>query len=268
MIAVQPCALLLLVGPEWRVEAVSANIGMLGDLRPTSVVGQPLTDLIGSKAIHSLRNRMSWLSNEESEVQDFGAQWGDVMLDLRATHDADRYLVEAELAVEPRLPDAIGIVRSMADRLSGGRPKDLAEQAMRQLYALTGFDHLILVDRRDAVVASAERGGQTATEARHVEFARITADRDAEPVPLIGDLESGLLARAAYAAPDLDDRERLVALDIVATMSLPLRIDGEQVATLHAHHSTPRRCGLERRSVAHLFAERLVARMTRFGWQP
>ena len=60
---------------------------------------------------------MSWLSSDESEVQDFGVEWGDVMLDIRATRDEDHYLIEAELAVEPRLPDGIGMVRSMSDRL-------------------------------------------------------------------------------------------------------------------------------------------------------
>ena len=77
MSAIQPCALLLLVGPDWQVEAVSANVAMLGDYRPASVVGQPLGGLIGSKAIHNLRNRMAWLASDESEVQDFGVQWGD-----------------------------------------------------------------------------------------------------------------------------------------------------------------------------------------------
>ena len=52
-------------------------------------------------------------------------------------------------------------------------------------------------------------------------------------------------------------------------MTLPLRIDGELVGALHALSSAvPRRCGAERRSVAHLFAERLVARMARHGWKP
>jgi light-regulated signal transduction histidine kinase (bacteriophytochrome) len=266
--AIQPCALLLLVGPDWRIETVSANAAMLGDHRPIELVGQPLADLIGSKAIHSLRNRMSWLSSGESEVQDYGAQWGDVLLDVRATHDSEHYLIEAELAVEPRLPDAIGMVRSMADRLSGNKPPDLAEQAMRQLNALTGYDHVMLVDRRGAVVATADRGKQVPLDPSCVEIARLTADRNAEPVPLVGKLDSTLLARAAYLAPPVEECERLSELGIGATMALPLRIDGELVAALHAHHPTPRRCGLERRAIAHLFAERLVARMARCGWQP
>ena len=122
MAAIQPCALLLLVSPDWRVETASANVGMLGDFRAPSVVGQPLADLIGSKAIHSLRNRMSWLAKDESEVQDFGVEWGDVTLDVRAASEQDFYLVEAELSIEPRLPDGIGMVRSMSDRLSGSDP--------------------------------------------------------------------------------------------------------------------------------------------------
>ena len=36
MKAIQPCALLLLVGPDWHVEAASANVAMLGDVKPTA----------------------------------------------------------------------------------------------------------------------------------------------------------------------------------------------------------------------------------------
>lgn len=267
MTAIQPCALLLLVGPDWRIETISANAAMLADARPAALVGQPLAELIGSQAIHSLRNRMAWLSSDESEVHDFGVQWGDVMLDVRATQGAAHYMIEAELAVEPRLPDAIGMIRSMADRLSGDNPRDLAEQAMRQLNALTGFDHLSLIDRNGAIIAAVNRGKESPLKPECVEIARAIADRDAEPVPVVGNLACDLLSRAAYLAPSSEDCGRLLNLGIAASLALPLRIDGELVATLDAHHGTPRRCSLERRGVAHLFAERLVARMARHGWK-
>jgi GAF domain-containing protein len=51
-------------------------------------------------------------------------------------------------------------------------------------------------------------------------------------------------------------------------MTFPLRIDGAPVGAVHAMHPSPRRCGAERRSVAHLFAERVAARMARNGWKP
>src|SRR5262245_20885181 len=154
MIAIQPCALLLLVGPDWRIETISANAAMLGDHRPGDLIGRPLADLIGSKAIHTLRNRLSWLASDESEVQDFGVQWGDVTLDVRATRANEYYLIEAELEVEPRLPDGIGMVRSMSDRLDGKDIPALARQAMIQLGALTGFEQLLLCDREGKLVAS------------------------------------------------------------------------------------------------------------------
>ena len=264
MVAIQPCALLLMVGADWRVEAVSANVAMLGDHRPASVVGQPLTDLIGSKAIHSLRNRLSWLASDESEVQDFGVQWGDVTLDVRATRHGECHLVEAELAVEPRLPDGIGMVRSMSDRLDGSNPAALARQAMIQLGAVTGFEYLLLCDREGNPIA-VNREACTAFQVAPLDITRVVADRDADPVPMVGS-ELSLLGRAAYLAPDGEQRARLDEMGIAATMGLPLRIDGELVATLHAFNRSPRRCSAERRSVAHLFAERLVARMARLGW--
>lgn len=265
MAAIQPCALLLLVGPDWRVETVSANIAMLGDYRPASVVGQPLADLIGSKAIHHLRNRLSWLSSDESEVQDFGVQWGDVTLDIQATRHNEHHLIEAELAVEPRLPDGIGMVRSMSDRLDGRDISALARQAMIQLGALTGFEHLMLIDRQGSLIAGNRNKG-SAFKVSPVDVTRLVADREAEPVPLVGAEDNELLGRASYLAPDGELIAGLEQMGIAATVSLPLRIDGGLVATLHALNSTPRRCGAERRAVAHLFAERLVARMARMGW--
>ena len=265
MAAIQPCALLLLVGPDWQVETVSANVAMLGDYRPAAIVGQPLADLIGSKAIHTLRNRLSWLSSDESEVQDFGVQWGDVMLDIRATRHGDRHLIEAELAVEPRLPDGIGMVRSMSDRLSGGNPGAIARQAMIQLGAVTGFEYLLLVDGQGNLIACNRQESPAVTMAP-LAFARLIADRDVEPVPLAGNEGSSIISRAAYLAPDGEEQASLERLGLAASMALPLRIDGELVATLYAFNRSPRRCSAERRSVAHLFAERLVARMARLGW--
>lgn len=266
MAAIQPCALLLLVGPDWTVDTVSANVAMLGDFRPATVVGQPLADLIGSKAIHTLRNRLSWLARDESEVQDFGVQWGDVTLDVRATRHREHHLIEAELAVEPRLPDGIGMVRSMSDRLTGNDPAALAKQAMMQLGAVTGFERLLLCGKQGQVVAANKSGGSALASSAGA-IARLIADRDAEAVPLVGDETNALLNRAAHLAPDEGQIAELAGRDLAATMMLPVRIDGEQVASLHAYHSTPRRCGAERRAVAHLFTERLVARMARQGWE-
>lgn len=266
MPAIQPCALLLLVGPDWRIETVSANVGMIGDFRPASVVGQPLGDLIGSKAIHNLRNRLSWLASDESEVQDFGVPWGDVTLDIRATRHDECHLIEAELAVEPRMPDGIGMVRSMSDRLSGSDPVRLATQAMQQVAAITGFGQLLLCDRQGELVAANKTGVAPCLGA--ADITRLVADRDSEPVPLVGDEQDELLRRAAHLVPDDAERARMQEAGIAASMSLPLKIDGECVGAMRAYHGSPRRCGAERRSVIHLFAERLVARMARRGWQP
>ena len=90
MSSIQPCALLLLAGPDWQIETISANVAMLGDVRPAALVGQPLAELIGTKALHGLRNRIAWLAGEESEVHDFGIEWGDVTLDVRACRDCRR----------------------------------------------------------------------------------------------------------------------------------------------------------------------------------
>ncbi len=143
---------------------------------------------------------------------------------------------------------------------------------MRQLCALTGYNRLMLCGRDGMIVASAHRNALAALlEPRWddlPELPRIIAERDAEPVELIGNPASALSQRSTFLAPREDEVRRLTELGIAATMSLPLRIDGELVGAIHAHHAGPRRSGAERRTVATLFAERLVARMARRGWDP
>jgi light-regulated signal transduction histidine kinase (bacteriophytochrome) len=250
------------VGRDWRVETLSANAGMLGLIEPGKAVGEALSDVIGSDQTHTLRNRVSWIASDDSEVQDFGVRWGSMTLDVRAARDGHRYLIEAEEAPEPRLPDGIGMVRSMTDRLSGKDPVEMAEQAMRRLQALIGFERAWLCDRRGHRITGGDRPAASAG----VEAPRLIADRDGEAVALLGKDHPALLARAAFRAPTKSELAELSSDGAAASMALPIRIDGALVASLHARHSRPRRCGAERRSVAHLFAERLVARMMRQGW--
>jgi light-regulated signal transduction histidine kinase (bacteriophytochrome) len=270
--AIQPCALLLLVGPDWRVETISANAGQLGRGKPESLLGRPLAQLIGSDSIHALRNRMSWLSGDDGVVHDFGVRWhgSDSAYDIQARREGDDFLIEAEPSVEARLPDGIGMAQSMMDRITGNDFRSIAEHGMRQLCALTGHNRLMLCGRDGTIVASAHRNGLAPFSEPSwpdmPELPRIVADRDAVRVELIGDLASDLLERSPFLAPGENEISRMTALGIAATMSLPVRIDGELVGAVHAHHANPRRAGAERRAVATLFAERLAARMARHGW--
>jgi len=272
--AIQPCALLLLVGPDWRVETISANAGQLGRGTPGTLLGRPLLQLIGSDAIHALRNRMSWLSGDDGVVHDFGVRWhgSDSAFDIQARREGDVFLIEAEPSVEARLPDGIGMAQSMMDRITGDDLRGIAEQGMRQLCALTGYNRLMLCGRDGAIIASAQRNGLAPLGEPSwpdvPELPSIVADRDAERVELIGDQASELLERSTFLAPSENEVSRLTALGVAATMTLPVRIDGELVGAVHAHHASPRRSGAERRAVATLFAERLAARMVRCGWTP
>jgi light-regulated signal transduction histidine kinase (bacteriophytochrome) len=271
--AIQPCALLLLVGPDWRVETISANAGQLGRGTPDTLLGRPLAQLIGSDAIHALRNRMSWLSGDDGVVHDYGVRWqgSDTTLDIQARREGDDFLIEAEPSVEARLPDGIGMAQSLMDRIIGQDFRDIAEQGVRQLCAITGYSRLMLCARDGTIVASGHRNGIPPLHEPSwpdlPEHPEIVADRDAEPVQLVGDIASDLLERSAFLAPGETQVSHLKELGIGATMSLPVRIDGELVGSVHAHHASPRRSGAERRAVAMLFAERLAARMTRHGWQ-
>lgn len=269
---IQPCAFLLLVGPDWRIEGASANAGEIGRASGDSLVGKPLTELLDGNEVHDLRNHMARLSSEGSRVQDYGLYWGagGLALDVAATRLGNRYLVEAEIAAEPRLHDPIGMVRSLMERVEGRDWQALADLALRQLRALTGFDRIALCSG-GAVIARSERSAGNLADALPLESqadSRVIEDKAAEPVALVGALDASSAARAALLAPSAIERDALEAAGAEAAMALPLAIDGERVAMLQCLHPRPRRCGAERRAVAALFAELLVARMARCGWRP
>ena len=271
--AIQPCAMLLLVGPDWCVEAVSANAGQLGKGEPGDLLGQPLTVLLDSQEIHDLRNHMAWLGGDNSRVQDFGLSWGAGKgpYDVQASRDCDSFLIEAELSAERRLHDPIGMARSLMDRVDGTSFSEIAAQGLRQLRALTGFDRLLMSDRSGSLIATSERANLPPAAVDNWTgqsgFPSVIADSHAEPVPIIGEIGFSALQHAAFLAPEADVRENLGAMGIRAAMTLPLLIDGELAGSIHAHHCEKRRCSAERRAVAHLFAERLAARMARHGWK-
>lgn len=272
--AIQPCAILLLVGPDWRVATVSQNAAQMGLGEAEGWLGQPIADVLGDDAVHEVRNRMTWLFSDRALAQDFGLRLGpdQAAYDVQVRLHGDYYLIEAEPAAESRLPDPVGMARSMMDRIDGTDFQKIADNGLRQARALTGFHRVVLCDRAGAVLASSAAGAAAAPDCASLPgadaFPRVIADRDAECSPLVGHKVEETARLSTFVEPDEGERTLLAAIGVAATMSLPLRIDGEHVGTFHAHHRSPKRCGAERRAVTGLLAERLAARMTRHGWKP
>ena len=266
--------MLLLVGPDWGVATISANAEMLGLGDAQSWLSRPIADMLGDDAVHEIRNRMAWLGSERALAHDYAIRLGPAQAtyDLQVRMHGDHYLIEAEPTVEQRLPDSIGMARSMMDRVSGHDFREIADSGLRQIRALTGFHCVTLYDRdgnvltANAAATVSERADEKGPDG--LEFPRVIVDRDAECVALLGHEIDVTARRSSFCEPDDVERGRLSRHGFAAGMALPLGIDGERVGTVVAHHRTPKRCGAERRAVAGLLADRLAARMTRHGWKP
>ena len=243
MTAIQPCALLLLVGPDWRVETISANAGHAGRVESLqrSSAGR-WRDLIGSKAIHALRNRMAWLAATRARSTTTACDGGDVRSTSGATATATIILIEAELSVEPRLPDGIGMAQSMMDRMTGNDSATLPSKAMRQLCALTGYNRLMLCGRDGTIVASGQPHGFPLIEPSWPEAASSPHHR--RPRCRAGAVDRRRCQRSARAlripCPRRTAKSRRLA-DWASPRPcrLPVRIDGELVGAVHAHHAIP-----------------------------
>src|SRR6187399_2966078 len=68
---IQPCGFLAVLGQDWRVRHVSANIAdHFADCGPR-MIGQPLAEFFGGSAVHSLRNQLALMRDPEGTARLF-----------------------------------------------------------------------------------------------------------------------------------------------------------------------------------------------------
>lgn len=264
--ALQPIGAHISLTGSWLIGSVSANIGDHFPVSAASLIGQPVTALFSSTAIHDIRNSMALLRGDEAveHLFRYPLMDGEKRFDISSYRDGDGFALDLEPSPGHAFGDATGVVGAMIARLDPDASVDmLCEQAARQLRALTGYDR-VAIDFGSGTLAQSMRsglamiGGGMPLASEHV---TMIVDRSSAPVAMLGTGGAReTMARSVLRAPSQDEIQSLTANNARAAFLLPLETKGGSAGQIGCYHQEPRHLGLERRCIATLFAKFVEAR--------
>lgn len=262
---IQPHGFLIELTPDWRIARASANIGDHLAHPGASPIGQPLADVLGDEAVHTLRNRLSLLRapNGSARVFALNASGTNRPIDVEMHMAGSDIIVEAQPEAGHDGSDPIGLVRALAARLDGqDRIGGLLDEGARQLRALTGLANISLfrwTGGAAELAAHCARGDLVAAPVPASGTLRLIVDADAPGVAIEPGSEAGSLDRCLLRGAGPEDR---AAMGTSASLvRLPLEGGGTNWGVAVCLNHSPRHLGLERLAAAELFGDLLALRI-------
>ena len=268
-VAIQPCAFLLQLSPDWLVLRASENCDrLLGDSHVT-LVGEPLSRFIQADPLHDLRNLFSRLSGSTGTARAYRVRLTDdrPRFDIAFQITGDGVLLEGVASSDEGQGESFSAVGGLAAGLTGVNGKDFMESAVRRMRALTGFDRATFLKGRNKATSSRSGvpfpPGANASLSAHLPM--LIADQHAKPVPVYPRGPSKLASRALFRAPTADECAALADRKIVSAMRIPVALDGKHLGEFRCAHVTPRKPSLEMHAAAELFAQMVAMRLVLDG---
>lgn len=284
--AIQPSGFLLALSADWIVARASANIADYLGYGPEALIGQPLTEFVPHTLMHSLRNRVAYLTSPEIVERLFGCFFSDggAPYDIAIHYSGGQIVLEAEPGVEHH-GDANSTVRSLIARLDA--QSDMASfyrEGARQIRAVLGYDRVMVYkfapDGAGEVVAEACKPGignfmglhypasDIPRQARSLykrNMLRVIRDVDAAPVPIVPTLDENRrpldLSLSVLRSVSPIHIEYLKNMGVGASLSISIIVDDELWGLFACHHYSPRSPTFERRSLSELFAQMFSMRL-------
>ena len=278
---IQSFGFLLAMSDAWVIVRASANLQTFLGTEARNAIGMQLESLVDTEALHDIRNRMIGLSAAGSTERLYRIELigGRPHLDLAIHYSGNFFILEGELAGADSRVDAASMVRKMLTRLSSRTTLDAFHgDASRQLRAMTQFDRVMIYQFTstgsgrviaETVVAGTESflglqypASDIPVQARALYLRnpfRIIADVHAPAIPLLASdadrdpaLDLSLAMTRAVAPVHL---EYLRNMDVAASLSISIIIDGSLWGLIMCHSGTARLPDFMVRSAAELFGQ-------------
>ncbi|MEN3793124.1 HWE histidine kinase domain-containing protein [Fulvimarina sp. MAC3] len=276
---IQDFGFLLAVSFDWLIQRVSANVEAFAGKSFDDLLGTNLDTLLSDDVIHLLRSRLQMLSSEDGSERVFGIDFlsDGRKFDISLHVSGASIIIEAEPSDERQTINPGALVRSMSGRLQRTQSTaELFEESVRQLRSVTGFDRVMLyrfnTDGAGTVAAEALRAGLESfrglnypatdipVQARALYVrnrVRTIANVHAEPVPVEPQLDpSGDpldLSMSTLRSVSPIHIEYLKNMEVDASYSISIVIEGRLWGLFALHHYKPRRLSMEMRNATELF---------------
>ncbi len=263
---IQPCGFMVVLGQDWRVAHVSANIGdLFADCGPF-MAGQALAEFFGAAAVHSMRNQLALMRDPQGTARLFSLYFASVPkpFDVALHFNDGKIILEALPAAHGEVRDSVGMVRQLAASLDAcDTVTEVMQRGAHLMRALVGFDS-VTVFRLDAGgkatrIAEDARGSLTAVSCPPPRV-RVLADAARGGVPLEPAGPRALVERALLRAwaddePDAADRGQAAT-----SLTVPLVSADSPWGVAVCLNRAARQPSLDRIAAAELFGDLLAMR--------
>ncbi len=264
---IQPCGFMVVLGQDWRVAHVSANLAdHFADCGPF-MIGQPLSEFFGAAAVHTLRNQLALMRDPQGTARVFSLFFASVPKPFDvALHFKDGMIVlEAFPAAHAEARDSVGMVRQLADTLDGCESvTDLVQRGSHLLRSLVGFDSVTLfrLDKHGRATRIAEDARGSAATPVHCPppLTRILADAARGNAPLEPPAPRTLVERALLRGWTKDEWGPTDPGQAPASLCVPLISAGTPWGVAVCLNRNPRQPTLDRIAAAELFGDLLAMR--------
>lgn len=252
----QAVGFLIEMSLDWIVLRASENAHRLLDQSHVTLIDEPLGKFARSQPVHDLRNVFSRLSGTTGIARAYRVRLTDEMdlFDIAFQVSDGRVLLEAVHSPEGGLGEALGSVGGLIAGLSGSIGDALLDAGARRMRALTGCDRVTLTvgDR----TAESSRGTFAGKLGDVAGFPAVIADSEADSVSIFPrDSDDTSAAAAILRSPTPGEVDQLRAAGVGSMLSVPIRLDGEQVGTFRCERRKPSAPNFELHAAAELFAQ-------------
>jgi light-regulated signal transduction histidine kinase (bacteriophytochrome) len=278
---IQSFGFLLAVSRDWTVVRASTNLEAFLGISAESVIGELADDFLDPETLHDIRNRMLALFFTRGTERLFGVKLreGYPLFDIAVHQSAPFYVLEAEPSGATGPIDAATVVRAALARLQSETTLDkFHREATRQVRAMTDFDRVMIYrfDEQGAgeVIAESLGHGMRSYLGLHYPASdipqqaralylrnpfRVIADVDAPTVPLYPEASATVaqldLTLAVTRAVSPVHIEYLRNMEVAASMSISIIVDGQLWGLIACHQATSRRPDFVVRTSAEFFGQ-------------
>ncbi|WP_010186563.1 HWE histidine kinase domain-containing protein [Sphingomonas sp. PAMC 26605] len=262
---IQDFAFLVAMTNDWTIVRVSQNVQSFLQVAPAQLLGSRFDVWISKAALHAIRTRLATLASSGSErLFDLDLVEGVPPLDLAIHFQNDLLIIEGEFSQKAGGFDVAPMTRAMVARLAKAPSIErLHTDAARQVLAVTGFDRVMIYrfdERGDGeVIAESTRAGVESFLGLHYPATdipqqaralyllnpfRIIADVAAPPVALLPPIDAVTppldLTMAISRSVSPVHLEYLVNMDVAASLSISIVVDGQLWGLIACHAAAPR----------------------------
>lgn len=273
---IQSFGYLLSFNSDWGLTAYSENVSGLFKKKSEQLLGEPLEALFDSKAVLMIKDAVSRINVTDQSERLSACQLlkGETLYDVAIHFSGTSIIVEFEPSSSAET-DQIQILKTMLSAIS--QTEDLSEllqSAAQHMAMITGFDRVmvyrfheddsgeVIAEHRNSTIDSfmglRYPASDIPKQARALylrNLTRLIADVNDPTVAIVPESAHLDLSISSTRAVSPVHLEYLRNMQVGASMSVSIVVDGKLWGLFACHHNNPKHLPLQVRTVAELYAE-------------